>query len=50
MNEAQVRERIDRQIDDEERLKYAAFSYSSADATFEENKVKIAGRLASLKF
>ena len=49
LTEAMAKDRLDRQITDEERLKYAAFSYSTADASFEQNQVKILERLAHIK-
>ena len=42
LSESNVRNRIERQITDEERLKYARFSYDTSDRTpFEENQILI---------
>ena len=49
LTEELARDRLALQIDDKERLKYATFSYSSADASFKENEKKIMNRLKALK-
>lgn len=41
LTETQISSLLNRQITDEERLKYASFSYSTETATFEENCRKI---------
>ena len=49
LSDEQIQDRIDRQITDEERLKYAKFSYNSQDS-FYENKKKILDYLKQLKY
>eukprot|EP00347_Sterkiella_histriomuscorum_P005384 403356820 len=50
LTEALVRDRINRQIDDKERLKYASFHYDTSDkATFEQNKLLIDQQLQRLR-
>jgi len=49
LTEDHVRDRLDRQIDDTERLKYASFHYDTSDRTpFEQNKLHINERLEAL--
>ncbi len=50
LDEQAVRERIMRQVDDEERLKYASFHYDTSDKTpFEENLRLIEAKLKELR-
>lgn len=49
LTETQISSLLNRQISDEERLKYAAFSYSTEEATFEENCHKIDAHLEKVR-
>ena len=50
LSEQEAHDRLKRQIDDEERLKYASFSYSTESSSFEENEAKILRRLDQISY
>ena len=49
LTETQIDSLLSRQISDEERLKYATFSYTTHNTSYEENCVSIEGRLAKVR-